>query len=215
MNHVILQPAGNKGTRSHYADTIEKPVGLGLIRKHISSDLYEKLSSLYPHGVVPVWGVTPGEKDVNKKKWQRILTGDVTLFAREGAIVSSAVVTEKTSCESLAVELWRRDEKGQTWEYIYFLDEVQSVRIPYADFNKIAGYAPGNVIQGFNVLDEAKSLKILEHFDLESGIHFPDISESEYQQAVASLIGGGPLDVTTQTKSRAGQGFLRKFLFGI
>ena len=61
MNHVILQPAGNKGARSHYADTIEKPVGLGLIRKHISSDLYEKLSSLYPHGVVPVWGVTPGE----------------------------------------------------------------------------------------------------------------------------------------------------------
>jgi len=212
MSLVILQPAGNKGARSHYADTIKQLVELERVRPHVSSELHNQLLELYPEGAAPIWGVTPGAKNVSQKKWERIQQGDVTLFARDGAVIASGVVTLKTISESLALELWDRDENSQTWQYIYFLDEIRELRIPYKDLNRVVGYAPSYVIQGFNVLDPEKSLLILRHFDLESSVHFPDISEADYQKAVT--LPSTDLDVKTEATVRTEQGFLRKYLFG-
>ena len=48
-------------------------------------------------------------------KWKRINTGDITLFSSSGKIYSSAVTTYKLHSQSLAVELWDYNEKGETW----------------------------------------------------------------------------------------------------
>ena len=64
----------------------------------------------------------------------------MALFSRDGGVVSSAVVVLRTRNEPLAEKLWGRDPAGQTWEYMYFLDEVHEQRISYSAFNAAAGY---------------------------------------------------------------------------
>jgi len=105
--------------------------------------------------------VTPGGNDVNRNKWERLEPGDVVLMFRDGEAFVSARITHKTHNQPLADELWSRNDEGDTWEYLYFLDEVTPRSIPNAEVNQMLGYHPGARVQGFNVLDEEKSAVLL------------------------------------------------------
>ncbi|WP_216901164.1 hypothetical protein [Synechococcus sp. CCY 9618] len=212
MTKVILQPSGNKDAREHFLDTIETNVSLGQIRPHIGIDDFQALQEVYPNGNCKVWGVTPGGS--NKTKWSRIETGDITLFSREGAIYASAVTTYKLHCHSLAAELWNYNKDGQTWEYIYFLDELKEHDIPYATFNDAVGYKSNFVIQGFSVLDEGKSAAVIQAFDLQSDVFYSDISKDECLEAISRLISLKETESEIQSTRRLEQGYLQKHLFG-
>lgn len=166
MSRVILQPSGNKDAREHYENTIQRPVPFDLLNRHLNDNHMRVLESYYSDKQVPTWGVTPGKNNVNHKKWGKVQVGDVTLFSSNGHIFASGVVTHKLHHKELAAELWGYDKTGQTWEYIYFLDEIKSHSIPYIEFNNAAGYDENYVIQGFNVLKEELSERILTWFDL-------------------------------------------------
>ncbi|MEO1036986.1 MAG: HNH endonuclease [Pseudomonadota bacterium] len=211
MPAVVLQPAGDAASHKHYVDTIESPIPLSEIQPFVSEADLQILSEIYEGRGVPTWGVTPGKIGQNATKWNRMEVGDVTLFARQGKIVASGVTTFKVHSESLAEHLWQRKTDGSTWEYVYFLDEITNHEIPVRDLNVVAGYKENNVIQGFSVLDYEKSNAILEHFELESSVYFPDVSETEY---VETLEGELSLDETSKALRRKEQGFLRKSLFG-
>jgi hypothetical protein len=212
MTHVILQPCGNKDSRAHYTDTIETPVPLDVVQKYVDATTTASLRSSIAQDAVPIWGVTPGKLGGNVAKWGRVDAGDVALFSREGGIFSAATVVMTTQNEQLAEKLWGRDPNGQTWEYIYFLNEVRPLNLRYAEFNSAADYAENYVIQGFNVLDPDRSFGILERFDLASDTYFPNISEDDYAQAAVALP-TGPLDVKASARVRTEQGFLRRHLF--
>jgi predicted restriction endonuclease len=92
--------------------------------------------------------------------------GDLALFAREGRIFSVGTVVKKLHNSELARELWKEDEDGHTWEYMYFLTGIHPVSISYEEFNVAAGYAERNVIQGFSVLSEEKSITVLATLNL-------------------------------------------------
>lgn len=212
MSKIILQPSGNKDARDHYVDTIENEVSLERIKPHISEDDYKVLNYIYPSGGCKIWGVTDGGS--NLTKWKRIGEGDVTLFSRQGYIYASAVTTFKLHSKSLAASLWNYNSKGQTWEYIYFLDEVKSHKISYLEFNQAVGYSDKFVIQGFSVLDREKSAKVLKAFDLYSDTYFETISEEDYQDVVEKLQQLELTEVETVSTRRLEQGYLKKILFG-
>ena len=214
MSRVILQPAGNRGARKHYANTIQTHVSMDRIRPHVDTNVWESLAEIFPSHLIPTWGVTPGKDGVNYRKWLRIQPGDVTLFAKEGAVFALGTVVLKTHSDSLALELWDRQEDGQTWEYMYFLIDMRKVHIPYDALNRAAGYQPNNVVQGFNVLNEKKSLALMERFDLHSLDHGPEVTEDEYNQVVEELDLSGALDAVGTTNVRKEQKFLRRKLFG-
>ena len=209
MSRVILQPAGNPDGREHYNDTIENQVDLKYISKFLNQEEIKDLSNIYSNAKCFIWGVTSGGN--NFTKWTRIEKGDVTLFSRDGVIYSSAVTTYKLINKELATHLWDYNDKGQTWENIYFVDEIRSHNIPYLSFNRAAGYKDNYVIQGFNVLDEEKSNNILEEFGLESSIYIESINKQNYSEKVLPF-----LDKTERefvSKRRLEQGYLRKALF--
>jgi len=214
MSKVILQPSGNKDAREHYSDTIEKSIPLLSIKPYISLKEFETLNDIYPSGECKIWGVTPGSRDNNITKWNRIEIGDVCLFSREGEIYASAVTTFKLHSKKLAISLWDFDNKGQTWEYIYFLEEVKTHSIPYLQFNKVVGYADNYVIQGFNVLDNEKSNKLLQFFDLESEIFIEDVSKENYEKILAKLENLKETETEISSTRRLEQGYLKKLLFG-
>ena len=212
MSKIILQPSGNKDARDHYVDTIKKSVSLKTIENHIRTKDYEVLKSIYPKGKCKIWGVTPSGN--NLTKWNRIERGDVTLFSKDGGIFASAVTTYKLHSKSLAAELWNYNKKGQTWEYVYFLDEVKYHNIPYLDFNRAVGYADNYIIQGFNVLKPEQSVSVMTTFDLESEIFIKDITEEAFEEILLKLDSLKETETEITSSRRLEQGYLKRSLFG-
>lgn len=213
MTHVILQPAGSVASREHFINTVAHPVSFAVLYKFLGSDCCSFLNNFYPQKSVPVWGVVPGKKEINKKKWGKVRKGDVVFFCRSKKIEFSATVTYKEHNKELAERLWGTDERGATWEYIYFLDEVKGRNIPYAMLNKFAEYQPNYVVQGFSVLEEQKSTRILAGLDLASKAVFEDVTENDYFNATDELK-DAPLDIRRTAQVRTEQAFLRNSLFG-
>ena len=211
MPHCILQPCGDKEAREHYKDTIVNTVDLQDVRRYVTIVEYEDLLSIYPEKRVKVWGVTPGKgRSANAKRWKKIQAGDVALLAAKGHIFASATVTYKTHNIELAKFLWGKNLKDQTWEYIYFVSEVETQDIPYKALNAVIPYAENYVIQGFSVLDQEKSNNVLEAFDLFSDIFYPDIEidgDYNFLQELESL------EAASKVNRRKEQSILRRLLF--
>ena len=123
---------------------------------------------------------------------------------------ASGVVATVFHAPQLARHLWGVDADGDTWEYMYSLDEVRDLDIPYGEFNRVVGYAENNVIQGFTVLDEGKSAKVLDYFDLRSDRHVEDVEDEVFDAAITGL--DGPLDLQVKGWQRAEQSKARKRL---
>ena len=212
MSKIILQPSGNKDAREHYVDTIQNSVSLASIKPNISSEEFEILDDIYPSGECKIWGVTPGGN--NLTKWNRIESGDVTLFSKDGIIYASAVTTYKLHSHRLATQLWDYNKKGETWEYIYFLDEVKNHNIPYLDFNRAVGYADNFVIQGFNVLRPEQSIEVFKVFDLQSELFLEEISEETFDDVLSKLEALEETESEINSTRRLEQGYLKANLFG-
>jgi hypothetical protein len=214
MSRIVLQPAGDKDANQHYQDTILNPVPIDKIKKYVGAELYSQLLALYPDKKIPTWGATPGTKNVNVNKWKKLESGDITLFARKKIIFASGVVTLKTHNKDLALDLWGSKAGGETWEYVYFLDEIKGHDISYKNFNKVAGYAENNIIQGFNVLDDEKSESIIQTFELRSDTYMPPVSVEDFKESVDKIKDITELDKQITTSARKEQTFLRNYLFG-
>lgn len=213
MSRVILQPSASKIAYKHFEDTIKTPVPMGRISAHVDPALLSDIQNLYPNGLVYMWGVTNGKNGQNEKAWRTISKGDVTLFSGKGRIFASAVITLAFKNSALAHELWGEDNTGNTWENIYLVEEIQNMDIPYSKFNQILGYQPKNVIQGFEVLNEEKSNKLINAFELSSDSYPEEVSETDYSNAINNLEGEESLDTSVISNGRKEQSFLRNNLF--
>lgn len=146
MPQLLIQPAGGRKARRHYRDTVAKPVPLEFMRPFIGDDDYPVLHSIYAGGSAPVWGVAAN----NESRWLKILPGDIVLFLGDNRFYASAVITLKTHNPELGARLWP-DDDAETWDFIYFIDAVREVDIPYEDFR---GAVAHFTYMRFNVLPE-------------------------------------------------------------
>lgn len=214
MNNVILQPCGHKDAVRHYEDTVHHLVALATILPYLAAEHADALQAIYPNGECAVWGLTPGKKNVNISKWNRVKEGDVTVFAANKKLFASAVVTYKVHNVALAEHLWGRDGSNNTWEYTYFLDEVRTIDISYAAFNPVVGYVAHNVIQNFTVLHPKKSQDFFDAFGLWSETYVEPIDQSTYEDLQSKLNSLEDTDADVKGKRRLEQGYLKKHLFG-
>ncbi|MFC1957108.1 HNH endonuclease [Chloroflexota bacterium] len=123
------------------------------------------------------------------------------------------MVTYKLHNQILAKELWGLDDDGQTWEYIYFVDDIKKQQIIYQELRKKAEYKDGYNFYRFNVCDEDRSQKIIEAFALSSEIYLPTVSKEQFVDAINALAKKGTLDKKRATKTRDEQDYLRRHLF--
>jgi len=208
MPNIILQPCASKDSKEHYHDTIENPVILGDVSQFLSKNEIETLENIYPDGNMRVWGVTPGANGKNIGKWERIKIGDIVLISAQGKIFASAVTTLKFRNKPLAAQLWGYDDKSMTWEYIYFISEIFERDIPYQEFNSVVGNKPNYIIQGFQVLSEDKSQRLINHYNLESSTFFPTSFLKDYIKE----FGDKDLDKESTSIARLEQSALRRIL---
>jgi hypothetical protein len=210
---VAIQPCGDSVGRQHYVDTIEKLVTTDRIRPFLTTDQRRAFDVCFD-GPVAVWGVTHGEKGVNRKKWDRLRSGDVALLYRDKTIFSQGRIALTINNAPLARDLWQETPKGDTWENIYFLDDLREMEVPVQRFNQALGYKPAAIVQGFNVYegDKAKALlDLLEVDEEEAAFSSAETSPAVLQQRLKEL---QTLNLPASSHSRSEQGIFRTHLFG-
>lgn len=212
MERLILQPTSNKSAYDHFLLTVKQPVLLSKIKGQLSASDYESLSRCYLSGHCGVWGIVPGT-GVNVEQWKKISRSDVVLFVRKSICVSSATVTMTMHNKELAKYLWGVDENGQTWEYLYFLDEICPQNIPVKIINKEAGYDEDYPVRRFYVLDESVSQILINKLKLHSAAHSSRVAQQVYESTIPTL-DAIDLDVKRETTTRIEQNYLRGILFG-
>lgn len=166
MSKVVLQPAANKQAKIHYENTVIKPVKISRIKNLLNNNILSKVEKLYLNGEVFIWGVTNGSTGTNENKWRGLSNGDIVLFSQRGGIFSTAKVTMIFKNYDLAKELLGVDDNGNAWENIYFIKDIKELEIPYSKLNPVLGYKSNFVIQGFMVLDQEKSERLIYNFNL-------------------------------------------------
>jgi hypothetical protein len=213
---VILQPCAGHEARRHFENTIKQPVPIDVILRDVPRHIANHLQGVFEgRKEVPTWGVTAGGREVNVKRWERIEPGDLVLFSQGNRVFLSATIAAKAHAPGLARTLWGTDTRGNTWEYVYFLDELKGVDIPVGEVNRTLGYQANNRIQGFRILKEGPSERLALALELESHKHGPSLTPHEYIDLITDKLNDlGDLDTERVAKARKEQGFLRHYLFG-
>lgn len=155
---VAIQPAGSPESRTHYADTVARPVDVALHAQLLEDEQRANLLSVATDGRIALWGVTPGKGGVNSRKYQRLRVGDLVLFTRDKKVFVSGRIGALLENPALARALWGELEDGQTWQHMYALVDLTERDISYERLRAALGYDSGDNFMGFRVLDQAKSL---------------------------------------------------------
>jgi hypothetical protein len=158
--------------------------------------------------------VTPGKLGQNRARWEKLQPGDIALLYRAKRIFSMGHIVLKMHNQKLADSLWSRTDEGITWEYIYFLDDLQEIDIPVGRFNEILEYKPNNIVQGFQVYEGDKSEALLSLLELDPENAYPEPTETSPEALNAQLSALLGIDLPVVAKTRAEQGIFRTFLFG-
>lgn len=210
---IAVQPCGDSVAKEHFVDTIKIPVPKSRIYPLLNQK-QRKLFDIYCGEEAAVWGVTEGKKGQNKTKWQKLRTGDIALLYANKRIFNKGKITLCIHNEELARDLWSGNAEGKTWEYIYFLDELQEINLPILNFNKTLGYKPSYIIQGFNVLESEKAdliASLLGENEQTLDITNEDTTTESLQAELDAL---EKTDLPASSKSRQESRIFRKYLFG-
>ena len=156
MTTVAIQPAASADAQEHYTNSVASGIELINYRTQAGAD-YEVLMRVARDGRVALWGVTAGKRGVNAKKYQKLSVGDVVLFTKDKHVFSSGRISALIQNPQLAKAVWDSDESGETWEYMYALDDVRPQRIPYSVLSQAIGSSLGDNYMGFRPLDPTKS----------------------------------------------------------
>lgn len=143
---IILFPASGRTAQVNYNKLVKEGV-------NIPGDDKDKIRR--------IWGTTNGAYGYNLSKVKLITEGDIALFVCQKKIISCAVI-ESVSLNNK--ELANDVIKNDIWENIIFLAGIVELNIDLLEFNKVVGYSENYSVQGFNVLDEEKSEKVLDKY---------------------------------------------------
>jgi len=149
MSNLFLVPAVDRRARENFERTVRRPVRL---RDLDPLGPGQRRLARAAHGGVRAWGTKAGKKDINVSTWSAMAHGDRALFYFDGLFPVSARVLARERSEEVAERLWG-EEGGDTWEYMYLLDEVRQVEIPRLALFACIGYKPTAYTRGFTRVD--------------------------------------------------------------
>lgn len=149
MSNLFLVPTGDPRARENFERTIRQRVELGDLAGLSAGSLKQAKAV---RGGVSAWGTKPGKEARNVSRWNAMERGDWVLFYFDGLYPVAARVLVKEHSAPVARQLWGDDE-GETWEFLYLLDEVRQVDIPRLSLNQRLNYELGSFPRGFARVD--------------------------------------------------------------
>jgi hypothetical protein len=159
---LFVFTASGGAAYKHYIDTIEEGFTLDKIVQFLSENDLKILRNIFGDRKIRAWGATPGSGNI--RNWNNLETNDRILIYRKGTYEYVATIIHKTHNPELAKFLWGTDSSDQTWEYMYFLNNLRELSVPVSDFNEVVDYSPNYVPQGFNPISGDKLTPLIENF---------------------------------------------------
>jgi 5-methylcytosine-specific restriction endonuclease McrA len=138
MTNLFLVPTVNRRARENFERTVRRQVPLSALGG--LSPAARRLARA-TRGDLAAWGSMAGKGDTNVSTWAAMRPGDRVLFYFDGLFPVCARVVVSDHSPAVAKRLWG-EEGGQTWEYMYLLDDVRQVDIPRLPAVRKLGYSP-------------------------------------------------------------------------
>jgi hypothetical protein len=159
MNDLFLFPAANPEARQHLEESIEHPLAPARIAGTPAGAL---VGTTIAADDIRCWGATPGSS--NRRNWERMQAGDVCLiYGGGGEFRWWGRVLDKVRDAAAAMEIWGTNARGETWEYMYFLELSEfPVPVSLARVASDAGYDPAWRPRGFTYYSENAVRRITE-----------------------------------------------------
>lgn len=194
MADLFIITASRYRAYDHFKKTIEQPVSHHIIAKYLGSEKLKDLDKSFAGQPIYAWGAKPGENNI--PTWQDLSQNDYILVYVQGNFVRLARVALKDRNFDLAKELWGLED-SQTWEYMYFLKDVEFVEYSLSEFQKDLGFKSNYVPQGFS---EVKQWRYVDKFgDLESllskKVRHIKLNPEQFKEKVGQEIGHEVEDV--------------------
>jgi hypothetical protein len=70
VTQVLIQPAGSRDARQHFADTIANAVSQQRLAVHLAAGDLEALRGIYGDQPAPTWGFKPGKRRGGERIWE-------------------------------------------------------------------------------------------------------------------------------------------------
>ncbi|MCK2020512.1 helix-turn-helix domain-containing protein [Peribacillus frigoritolerans] len=210
--NIAFQPTSDHVAKRNFEKTITQPVPLSIIQQHLDPNEVEDLHQMYNDKDIEVWGVKEGQNGATKKQYDKLSVGDIVLFYKDWFLYRKAIVTYKAHSPELAEKLWN----DKVFEHIYFLTNVETIRVPVELVNETLYPKNNNYrfpFMGFKVLSSEQSELLMNKLELETESQLKEVTVEDYQKAVTLEI-NKPLDTLSKRVRRVEQGYLRKLLFG-
>lgn len=141
MNYFVAPRSGEKSYKN-YQSTIKNGVSLERIEEFLDEKEIEILSK---EDVIYAWGNREG----TVRAWEKMEDTDLVIFYAQKRLVMTGEVYLKKHSSKLALALWPPDDKGNPWEYVFFIRNLKYISMPIEVFNSVVGYKPNNIVQGF------------------------------------------------------------------
>ena len=145
--NIFIFTAGDKNARSHLDHSVNNRIPYNTIKKHINTRLGTniKLSDGEYGGTRRLidslgvrlmsdgpqefyaWGAIKGPN--NLRNWNKIKTGDWVLCVYDNKYQYISKITGKVHNKGLATDIWGTNEKGDTWEYMYFFERPNKIEL--------------------------------------------------------------------------------------
>lgn len=162
---LLYMPPGNAQAMVHYEDTIKKKVTLQRLSAFIGQDLRARLIAVFGGNPIAVWGSEAGPR--NRAAFARMAEGDDILIVEGASVKLIGKIAAKVEDPGLSRQLWTplRGEGDTTWELIYFIANTRELNLPFAEFGRLFGYAPGYQLRGLATVATAKLEQFYEKYD--------------------------------------------------
>src|SRR5260370_12547133 len=156
----LVVAGGNPCAETHFEDTIQRKRTLQEVRGFLASQEIENLEKIYHGSNFIVWGAVPGP--MNESRWEKMAPGDVVLIYNSGRIRFAGEIAAKVRNKELARYFWKENDTGTTWEFMYFIVNVEKTDVPIEKLNPLFGYQSNYRPQGFSIINHT-SLSNFSH----------------------------------------------------
>jgi hypothetical protein len=156
--NLILQQVSSPYAKSNRAKTLDKPVALKFLKKHLTEDKFNELVQNFPDGKAYFWGV----KYERGHQIERMF-GALVLFRQSRQVFRIAAVATLLVSDELAEFLWGRDRDGETWGIIYAMKDIRDVKLGADEINEAIGRKHSDNWQGMTALEGEAAKAAIEH----------------------------------------------------
>ena len=205
-NKLFYFTASSSAAQKHVDKTIKKSVNLMDYADYINNGFIDELED--PENI-NMWGATPGKS--NKSNWNKLKKGDrFLLYGSDQIFTHYGKVIAKVQNHQLAESIWGTTTKGETWEYIFFVEIIFKTDISVKEFNKFVGYSENFTPQGFSFIADSKLENIIKEHDsidtaissLNDGIDYKDDLKQKDPEISEDLKGDEELEYESEIKNK-------------